>query len=92
MLRVCCGECGGSLQLRVACHKIFGVPMAITAKDRTAGGILTFDHAETQGFYFFLGLCTSLKYPQYVGPITEFQFRYNNRMNEDIFGTAIEGC
>ena len=38
-----------------------------------------------------IGLCTSLKYPQYVGPITEFQFRYNKRMNVDIFGTAIEG-
>jgi len=24
--------------------------------------------------------------------VAEFQFRYNNRMNEDIFGTAIEGC
>jgi transposase-like protein len=24
--------------------------------------------------------------------VAEFQFRYNNRMNADIFGTAIEGC
>lgn len=24
--------------------------------------------------------------------VAEFQFRYNNRMNNDIFGTAIEGC
>jgi hypothetical protein len=24
--------------------------------------------------------------------VAEFQFRYTNRMNEDIFGTAIEGC
>ena len=24
--------------------------------------------------------------------VAEFQFRYNNRMNEDIFGTAVEGC
>jgi hypothetical protein len=24
--------------------------------------------------------------------VAEFQFRYNNRMNDDIFGTAIEGC
>ena len=24
--------------------------------------------------------------------VAEFQFRYNNRMNEDIFGTAIKGC
>jgi hypothetical protein len=24
--------------------------------------------------------------------VAEFQFRYNNRMNVDIFGTAIEGC
>ena len=39
-----------------------------------------------------IGLCTSLKYPQYVGPITEFQFRYNKRIDEDIFGAAIEGC
>lgn len=32
----------------------------------------------------------SAKYlPLYVA---EFQFRYNNRMNSDIFGTAIEGC
>jgi hypothetical protein len=32
----------------------------------------------------------SRKYlPLYVA---EFQFRYNNRMNADIFGTAIEGC
>jgi hypothetical protein len=32
----------------------------------------------------------SAKYmPLYVA---EFQFRYNNRMNEDIFGTAIAGC
>jgi IS1 family transposase/transposase-like protein len=32
----------------------------------------------------------SRKYmPLYVA---EFQFRYNNRMNEDIFGTAIKGC
>jgi hypothetical protein len=32
----------------------------------------------------------SAKYlPLYVA---EFQFRYNNRMNDDIFGTAITGC
>jgi hypothetical protein len=32
----------------------------------------------------------SAKYmPLYVA---EFQFRYNNRMNPDIFGTAINGC
>jgi hypothetical protein len=32
----------------------------------------------------------STKYmPLYVA---EFQFRYNNRFNDDIFGTAIEGC
>lgn len=32
----------------------------------------------------------SAKYmPLYVA---EFQFRYNNRFNTDIFGTAIEGC
>jgi hypothetical protein len=32
----------------------------------------------------------SAKYmPLYVA---EFQFRYNNRFNGDIFGTAIEGC
>ena len=32
----------------------------------------------------------SAKYlPLYVA---EFQFRYNNRMNEDIFGEAISGC
>ena len=32
----------------------------------------------------------SRKYvPLYVA---EFQFRYNNRMNADIFGTAISGC
>src|SRR5208282_2614059 len=32
----------------------------------------------------------SRKYlPLYVA---EFQFRYNNRMNEDIFGEAIKGC
>src|SRR5258708_38520403 len=24
--------------------------------------------------------------------IAEFQFRYNNRFNDDIFGTAIRGC
>ena len=24
--------------------------------------------------------------------VAEFQFRYNNRHNADIFGTAIEGC
>jgi len=24
--------------------------------------------------------------------IAEFRFRYNNRFNDDIFGTAIEGC
>ena len=24
--------------------------------------------------------------------VAEFQFRYNNRMNADIFGSAIEGC
>jgi hypothetical protein len=24
--------------------------------------------------------------------VAEFQFRYNIRLNEDIFGTAIEGC
>jgi hypothetical protein len=32
----------------------------------------------------------SAKYlPLYVA---EFQFRYNNRHNDDIFGTAIRGC
>jgi ISXO2-like transposase domain len=32
----------------------------------------------------------SKKYmPLYVA---EFQFRYNNRFNSDIFGTAISGC
>jgi hypothetical protein len=31
----------------------------------------------------------SLLIPLYVA---EFQFRYNNRHNADIFGTAIEGC
>jgi len=32
----------------------------------------------------------SAKYlPLYVA---EFQFRYNNRLNDDIFGTAIKGC
>ena len=32
----------------------------------------------------------SAKYmPLYVA---EFQFRYNNRFNDDIFGTAIGGC
>jgi len=32
----------------------------------------------------------SAKYmPLYVA---EFQFRYNNRFNDDIFGAAIEGC
>ena len=32
----------------------------------------------------------SAKYmPLYVA---EFQFRYNNRFNPDMFGTAIEGC
>jgi hypothetical protein len=24
--------------------------------------------------------------------VTEFQFRYNNRFNPDMFGTAISGC
>jgi hypothetical protein len=24
--------------------------------------------------------------------VAEFQFRYNNRFNTDIFGTAISGC
>jgi hypothetical protein len=24
--------------------------------------------------------------------VAEFQFRYNNRLNDDIFGTATEGC
>jgi hypothetical protein len=24
--------------------------------------------------------------------VAEFQFRYNNRFNDDIFGAAIEGC
>jgi hypothetical protein len=24
--------------------------------------------------------------------VADFQFRYNNRMNADIFGTAISGC
>ena len=24
--------------------------------------------------------------------VAEFQFRYNNRLNDDIFGTAISGC
>jgi hypothetical protein len=24
--------------------------------------------------------------------VAEFQFRYNNRFNDDIFGTAIKGC
>ena len=29
----------------------------------------------------------------YAAPyVTEFQFRYNDRFNPDIFGTAISGC
>ena len=32
----------------------------------------------------------SAKYMQLY--VAEFQFRYNNRMNADIFGTAISGC
>lgn len=24
--------------------------------------------------------------------VAEFQFRYNNRFNDDVLGTAIEGC
>jgi len=27
-----------------------------------------------------------------TGYVAEFQFRYNNRENADIFGTAISGC
>jgi transposase-like protein len=35
----------------------------------------------------------SRKYmPLYVAEFPEFQFRYNNRENADIFGTAIKGC
>lgn len=32
----------------------------------------------------------SAKYLQLY--VAEFQFRYNNRFNDDIFGTAVEGC
>ncbi len=27
-----------------------------------------------------------------LGYVAEFPFRYNNGFNDDIFGTAIEGC
>ena len=38
----------------------------------------------------FVASWPSRKYmPLYVA---EFQFRYNNRFNEDIFGAAIAGC
>jgi hypothetical protein len=31
--------------------------------------------------------------PKYLPlDVAEFQFRYNNRFNDDIFGVAIEGC
>jgi IS1 family transposase len=55
-------------------------------------------HTQTiEGFWsiFKRGIVGSLhkvsrKYmPLYVA---EFQFRYNNRFNDDIFGAAIEGC
>ncbi len=46
------------------------------------------DHHEHQ--YVVGADKVSAKYlPLYVA---EFQFRYNNRMNVDIFGTAIGGC
>jgi hypothetical protein len=32
----------------------------------------------------------SLKYMPHS--VAEFQFRYNNRFNADMFGTAIAGC
>ncbi len=38
---------------------------------------------------FRKGDVPGLDFPLYVA---EFQFRYNNRLNADIFGTAIEGC
>jgi transposase-like protein len=47
------------------------------------------DHKRRQ---YFVGTVhkVSAKYlPLYVA---EFQFRYNNRLNADIFGTAIKGC
>jgi hypothetical protein len=31
--------------------------------------------------------------PKYLPPyVAEFCFRYNNRENEDIFGSAVDGC
>jgi hypothetical protein len=31
--------------------------------------------------------------PKYLTlDVAEFQFQYNNRQNDDIFGAAIEGC
>jgi hypothetical protein len=43
----------------------------------------------------FKGLCPSLKLTAIAPTLVSFagfQFRYNKRMNDDIFGTAIEGC
>src|SRR5262249_44845995 len=34
----------------------------------------------------------SAKHRDDDAPVAEFQFRYNNRFNPDIFGTAIAGC
>ena len=39
------------------------------------------------------GAAYSTKCARYMLPyVAEFQFRYNNRFNPDIFGAAISGC
>jgi hypothetical protein len=80
-------------QLHLANPSQMGIPFTPLAKADTVA-----IHTQTiEGFWsiFKRGVVgtfhkMSLKYmPLYVA---EFQFRYNNRENADIFGTAINGC
>jgi hypothetical protein len=65
-----------------------------TAADRRVGSLIPPAKRGGQGFWSTRDRgelhTVSRKYmPMYVA---EFQFRYNNRHNPDIFGAAIRGC
>lgn len=62
---------------RAGADEVQGLLALISARDRS-GSELEMAKAAASGIT--------------LGYVAEFPFRYNNGFNDDIFGTAIEGC